>query len=144
MVFGVSSIDEPVFLKSKRVCDLALRLIDGVTHLLHVELGDDVERGHGHLWVMERTRRKDAADGLILYAARGSVPERPKGAACKAAAQATLVRIQPGPQIHVEESRGEQGLRGAFLVRSREREAHADAVSRRRGSRRRAPRFRAA
>src|SRR5688572_8405364 len=31
----------------------------------------------------------------------GSVPEWPKGAACKVAAKATLVRIQPGPPTHL-------------------------------------------
>src|SRR3977135_2403223 len=31
--------------------------------------------------------------------APGSVPEWPKGAGCKPAAQATLVRIQPGPLL---------------------------------------------
>ena len=35
-----------MFLKSKRVADLPLRLVDGVAHLLPVDLGDDVEAGH--------------------------------------------------------------------------------------------------
>ena len=34
-----------MLLKSKRVVELALGLVDGVAHLLVVDLGDDVEAG---------------------------------------------------------------------------------------------------
>ena len=75
--------------------DLARRLVDGVADLLHVELGHDVEGGHGDLrrvGTLEAGNwRPDTVRGP------GSVPEWPKGAVCKTAAQATLVRIQPGP-----------------------------------------------
>ena len=44
--FSLRSIDDPVFLKSKRVADLSLRLVDRVADFLRVELGDHVERRH--------------------------------------------------------------------------------------------------
>ena len=44
--FSLSSIEVPVFLKSKRVATSRARLVDRVADLLHVELGDDVERRH--------------------------------------------------------------------------------------------------
>ena len=41
------SISELVFLKSKRVLISRRRLVDGVAHFLAVDLGDDIEGGHG-------------------------------------------------------------------------------------------------
>src|SRR5689334_17770412 len=49
--------------------------------------------GMSHL----EAKEKKIAAGTVRNATRGSVPEWPKGAVCKTAARATLVRIQPGP-----------------------------------------------
>ena len=66
--------------------DLTTRLVDRVADLLEVHLGDHVECRH--------------ACAEYRYCRRpGSVPEWPKGAVCKTAARATLVRIQPGPPL---------------------------------------------
>ena len=59
-------------------------LVEGVPDLLHVHLGDDIERRH---W----------ADAIVT--SPGSVPERPKGTGCKPVAQATEVQILPGPPL---------------------------------------------
>ena len=46
IVLSLSSIEEPVFLKSKRVPTSRLCLVDRVADFLHVELRDHVERRH--------------------------------------------------------------------------------------------------
>ena len=87
--------------------DLTPRLVDRVADLLHVELGDHVERRHRSRSSYSprstrgerradvvRTRRRDRPDTVRRP---GSVPEWPKGAVCKTAGRPTLVRIQPGP-----------------------------------------------
>ena len=75
--------------------DLARRLVDRVADLLHVELGHDVEGGHGSSPGVGALGVRNWRPDTVR--APGSVPEWPKGAGCKPAAQATLVRIQPGP-----------------------------------------------
>ena len=81
--------------------DLAARLVDRVAHLLHVDLGDDVERRHRScLSAASRDVVGGRTENGDCYCTRpGSVPEWPKGAVCKTAAKATLVRIQPGPRL---------------------------------------------
>ena len=61
------SISVPVSLKSKRVRDLAAGLIHRVVHLVVIELGDDVEAGHG-----DRDPSRPAAQ---LQAGRAMLPE---------------------------------------------------------------------
>ena len=92
IVFSFSSTVLSVPLKSKRVATSRLGLIDRVADLLQVDFGDDVEAGHGRCRT-PRVRGEKAAANV----APGSVPEWPKGTGCKPVAQATLVRIQPGP-----------------------------------------------
>ena len=72
MVFSLSSIELPVFLKSNRVLDLPLRLVDRVADLLHVELGDDVERGHVGSCAAVRPR---SGSGRSRAKGRGSRPD---------------------------------------------------------------------
>ena len=74
--------------------DLARGLVDRVANLLHVELGDDVEAGHGSARSPVRSDFRTAC-----YCTPGSVPKWPKGTGCKPVAQASGVRIPPGPPI---------------------------------------------
>ena len=79
MVFGVSSIEVPVFLKSKRVAisrgawSTALRTSCMSSSETTSNEGMVTSR------VVARTRGKSAADGLILYAARGRYPSGQRG-----------------------------------------------------------------
>src|SRR5207344_3383325 len=60
--------------------DLARGLVDRVANLLHVELGHDVERGHGFVsGVVVAWER--GMGGLILYAAPGRYPSGQRGQA---------------------------------------------------------------
>ena len=76
--------------------DLAPSLIDCVAHLLPIDFRNHVKRRHDEL------PKNTEAAGIVR--GPGSVPEWPKGAVCKTAAKATLVRIQPGP--HTCDRRG--------------------------------------
>src|SRR5439155_21927200 len=86
---GVRQVDGAVApLEVEPVGDLPARLVEGVAHLLHADLGHHVEAGH-----------------VAMLEPLGSVSETPKEAVCKTAAEATMVRTHPGP-LKVEGCKG--------------------------------------
>ena len=98
-----SSIDESVSLKSKRLATLALSLVDGVADLLLVDLGDDVEAGHGQPGYPAAPLIGRSRCGGVRCAARyahvtpGRCPSGQRELAVNQSAQPTEVRILPGP-----------------------------------------------
>ena len=70
--------------------ELAARLVDRVAHLLHVDLGDDIERRHGAF------SSGGARNGAAIVDP-GRYPSGQRGRAVNPLRYATLVRIQPGP-----------------------------------------------
>ena len=68
---------------------LALRLVDGVAHLLAVDLGHDVEGRHG--------RRRYLAPLTLSSTLQGRCPSGQREQTVNLPAQPTVVRIHPGP-----------------------------------------------
>ena len=98
---------------------LAVGLVDGVADLLHVDLGDDVEAGHGLQRIEPAStagrrcrtggRSGPARDLATILRARGSVSEWPKEADCKSAGSAYGGSNPPRPT----------GTRGRGTARAR-------------------------
>src|SRR5947207_7245923 len=58
----------------------------------------------------------------------GSVPEWPKGAVCKTAAKATMVRIHPGPRYDVRPDPARRPIIGGPIRGPSQRALHLDDV----------------
>src|SRR5215510_9486465 len=96
IVLSLSSTVLPVFLKSNRVLTSRCAWSTALRTSCR-SISDTTSKVGMACSRRPVSRRETSVGGLVLYDAPGSVPEWPKGAVCKTAAKATLVRIQPGP-----------------------------------------------